>query len=460
MPMRRVPNIWRATKIYGLGEQYRGNNVSVPLNNSEWGRMGQQIKQLGERAAALDGQHPMEEKRLTEALTIRFPWLKGSDLYIPWNSEQNTTDQRTAMVICAGKKNYHLASHLIVSLRRVHKSTMPIEIAYAGDDDLTLSNRRYLQSLASNITFINLLKVFPNAKDELVNSGWGMKPFALLASKFPHTMLVDADALFLSSPEDLFQSHPELQRTGTLFYHDRAASGGGDEGLVFLKEQIKAAGLEPSSFLTNNSLYYSGDSWYEADSGLVCLDRTRPQVFLGLVFAAWLNTKDVRDEVSYKLFYGDKETFWIAMELSNVEYYFESLYAGSMGTSSKKLPASKEQKTEESETKEPKTKEPEAAELCSTHMLHMDPTGAIPFWLNGGIYQHKDMPDKGYANLTHFWAGNLDNSTKAKWWWADGNVACFKEKGVKLIDPVMKEIINKMIGEAGKVDKEILRLSG
>ena len=56
-----------------------------------------------------------------------------------------------------------------------------------------------------------------------------MKPFALLASKYPRTILVDADAIFLRSPDDLFDQHAGLSETGALFYHDRAI--GSDDGL-------------------------------------------------------------------------------------------------------------------------------------------------------------------------------------------------------------------------------------
>lgn len=131
-----------------------------------------------------------------------------------------------------------------------------------------------------------------------------MKPFALLASAHRRAILMDADALVLTSPDSLFNIHPTLRQTGTLFFHDRAAVSGGDERRSWVKAQIQAAGI-----VATESLFYKGAAWYEADSGVVALDRANLSVLLGLMFAAWMNTKDVREEVTYRIFYGDKEDF-------------------------------------------------------------------------------------------------------------------------------------------------------
>ena len=56
-----------------------------------------------------------------------------------------------------------------------------------------------------------------------------MKPFTLLALKYPRTILADVDAIFLRSPDDLFNQHTGLSETGALFYHDRAI--GSDDGM-------------------------------------------------------------------------------------------------------------------------------------------------------------------------------------------------------------------------------------
>ncbi|RYP66207.1 hypothetical protein DL770_008840 [Monosporascus sp. CRB-9-2] len=310
-----------------LIRQYRAG-LNTELGNADWGLMGQWVNQTAIWAKQLLDYYPhLDGQDLTAALTARYRYLEGADsIYIPWEREKVRSHRQfpmTGIVICAGSKNYDLAAHLVAGLRKTHQSTIPIEIAYAGKEDLRSEHRDFLQDLDSNISFIDLLESFPNARDDLVNSGWAMKPFAMLASKSRRTILVDADAIFLMPPDRIFEEHQGLVQSGTLLYHDRATLAGGNEGLIFLQEQLALTGRPPSKLFSNESLYFTGDSTFEADSGLVAMDKTRPEVFLSLSFTAWLNTKDVRDSVTYKRFHGDKETFWISFELSGIEYFID-----------------------------------------------------------------------------------------------------------------------------------------
>ncbi|KAB5580194.1 mannosyltransferase putative-domain-containing protein [Coniochaeta sp. 2T2.1] len=355
-----------------------------------------------------------------------FPYLAGAigSIYRPWSTgPTHVSDHDHGFVICAGSGNFHLAAHLIRSLRRVHGSRTLIEVAYAGNDDLKPKHRKFLADLDSDIEFMDVLKRFPAARWDLEKSGWAMKPFALLASAHPRAILMDADAVFLRSPDSIFEEHPALIETGTLFFHDRAATGGDDDRRNWVKAQIAAAGIEPSHYLANESLFYAGATWYEQDSGVVAMDRTRPHVILGLMFTTWMNTREVRDEVTYKVFYGDKESFWVAMELTGFDYAFQPWYAGTMGTLS-----------DGEDGKQPDNLG-EAVEICGTHMLHLDYKGETPFWVNGGIYEHKGKKTSGYARMTHYWVGNTTEIrlTQPNWYWHEGNVACLKETGVKAL---------------------------
>ncbi|RYP06009.1 hypothetical protein DL764_003426 [Monosporascus ibericus] len=291
--------------------------LNTELGNADWGLMGQWVNQMAIWAKQLLDYYPhLDGQALTAALTARYRYLEGADsIYIPWERQ----------------KNYDLAAHLVAGLRKTHQSTISIEIAYAGNEDLGSEHRDFLQDLDYGISFIDLLESFPNARDDLVNSGWAMKPFAMLASKSRRTILVDADAVFLMPPDRIFEEHQGLVQSGTLLYHDRATLAGGNEGRIFLQEQLALTGRRPSKLFSNESLYFTGDSSFEADSGVVAMDKTRPEVFLSLSFTAWLNTKDVRDSVTYKMFHGDKETFWIPFELSGIEYFVDPRYAGTIG---------------------------------------------------------------------------------------------------------------------------------
>lgn len=415
----------------------------TPMNISQFGERGNRVNQLAQWAELLI-KHPSQHREaFEEALVAQFPYLAGAlgSVYTPWSVPRNKgRDTTPSFVICAGSSNYHLAAHLVRSLRRVHGSQTPIEIAYAGDADLKAEQRGFLHDLEPGISFIDLLQRFPAAQQDLVGSGWAMKPFALLAAASSRTILMDADAVFLTSPDSLFDSHPGLQETGTLFYHDRAARAGEKKRSLWVKAQLEAAGRQPSSYLATESLFYRAESWWEQDSGVVALDRTNPRVMLGLIFAAWMNTKDVRDQVTYMTFHGDKETYWLAMELSGFDYFFQPWYAGNIGT----VP----DMTAEQVQGLAKVK------VCGSHMLHMDQLGETPFWTNGGIYSHKNKPAAGYAEMTHYLVGGL-TGLRPRWSFPDVDVACLEGTGVRPLPEEIKMTVRRIREEAITVDQMI-----
>jgi alpha 1,3-mannosyltransferase len=418
-------------------------HLQLTVDAADWGLMARRVRQWGEWGAEIVAKPDLDQQPLIDAISAQFPWFENSEksLYIPWASPRSS---QTGIVMCVGSSNYHMAAHAIATLRRVHGCRLAIEIAYAGDDDLSPQHRAFLHSVADSVTFIDLLDTFPNAQLDLIHAGWAMKPFALLAASKPQTILIDADAIFLTSPDRLFQSHPGLARTGALFYHDRAIPGDGLEQRLYIESQLGQAGVPPSDFLTHDSLMYAGDSRFEADSGLVAFDKSVPGVFLGLIFAVWMNTRAVREAFSYKMFHGDKETFWIALELTGVPYTFEKLYAGSIGLA-------------ESGSASQPAAPAEPIRLCGKHMLHLDESGSFPFWFNGGIYEDKDRPDQGYVNLTHYWVDDRDRTQGSwpRWWWEGNNVACVREDNVKVVEAAIRETLSRIVQEATTLDEKI-----
>lgn len=429
---------------------FTAEELEVPLDITEWGQMGTRVKKLSQWANVLLNHPTADRTAFLDAMLWHFPFLSGTEesTYTPWPSPTNrNSSSQMGVVTCVGSSNFRMAGHLITSLRRVHNSRIPIEVAYAGDEDLDANKRAFLQTLESELSFINLLDVYPAAGHDLVRSGWAMKPFALLASSYQRAILVDADALFLTSPDSIFEENAGLARTGTLFFHDRAAGGGDGQRRLWLRRQIGVAGNPLSHHLARQSLFYRGAAYYEADSGVVALDKARPSVLLGLVFATWMNTKSVRDEVTYRRFHGDKETFWIAMELGSVEYFFQPWYAGTMGTitidEAKQLPADLDIAADK-------------VEICGTHMLHLDHSGTTPFWINGGIYDDKKNVGNGLAQMTHYWVGETFDirltQPQHQWYWRPGSVSCLRETGVKEIPEDIRRTIDRIKIEAREVD--------
>ncbi|KAJ9148816.1 hypothetical protein NKR19_g5860 [Coniochaeta hoffmannii] len=422
----------------------------TPLNNSQFGERGNRVSQLGKWADLLIENAPRDTGLFEEALVRQFPFLGGAlgSIYTPWSLSEKQSgglpSHQPSYVICAGSKNMDMAAHLVRTLRRVLGSQVPIEIAYGGEEDLMPEHRKFLAELEPGVSFIDLLQRFPAARRDLVKSGWGMKPFALLAAASPRALLLDADAMFLTNPDSLFDVHPGLRRTGTLFFHDRAMRGGEDSRREWVRAQLEAAGRQPSRYLAEESLFYRGVTWWEQESGVVAVDRTNPRVFLGLAFAAWMNTKDVREEVTYTTFHGDKETFWLAMELAGFEYYFQPWYAGMLGTIT--------------DGEAGRDLARENVEVCGRHMVHLDHLG-VPFWFNGGVYDNKDHPEGGYAELSHYLVGNLTGEMPQWYPNMDRGVACMNGVGAKPLPEEIKRNVQRMDEEAARVAEEIKKLS-
>ena len=98
--------------------------------------------------------------------------------------------------------------------------SMPIEIFYNGDQDLSLKTR----NIFSSIVGVRVVDLNAESSIDLekigFSGGFMLKPVALILSSFRHAMLMDADTVLLTKPEDFFAS-PSYISTGTLFYQDR-----------------------------------------------------------------------------------------------------------------------------------------------------------------------------------------------------------------------------------------------
>ena len=197
--------------------------------------------------------------------------------------------------MCAGSKNFLFAVHHIQTLRNVLHSTLPIQVAYAGDDDLHYSDRVLLTNLGPNIETLNLLDHFDESVTGLRTGTWAQKPFAMLASRFQKVIIVDADTIFMQKPDSVFMEEPGLVETGTMFYHDMTWRVYQDERQGWFHRLME--GREPSKML-NQSAFWSEGVFVEMESGVVCMDKGRPSVFMSLVFSSWMETEDVRKTVT------------------------------------------------------------------------------------------------------------------------------------------------------------------
>jgi alpha 1,3-mannosyltransferase len=214
------------------------------------------------------------------------------------------------IVIPTSNKTLRSAVALIGALRTVLGSTLPIQVVYTGDQDLAPDQRTHLSRVVTSgppLNFLDISAIFNNSDLRLDADEWPIKPFAALSSLFERVILVDADALFLQPPEVLLQNEAFL-RTGALL----------SENLLlwhhaYTHEWIQWAWTEGPA-----AIYAGGRDGGVAvieDSGLVVLDKSRPDILMGILCVCWQNTPAVREGFKYEFGYGDKENWWRGLGL-------------------------------------------------------------------------------------------------------------------------------------------------
>lgn len=422
-----IENIERAT------QSFVESPISQPYKE-QYGELGKRTQRLRDWIALSEASPDADEKvRLLRAVETAasslFPFLRHS----PQRPHSDTPLADLRAIFKPGKKGIVLptgtgtlryAYHQLASLREVIGCTLPIEIAYAGDDDLPPAERKRLQSRFSDIRFLDVLKVFDDETLDLRNGGWAIKPFAALASPFEQVILVDADAVFLQPPETLLKQ-TAYTSTGAFLFHDRLIW----QGSYKTRHEWWHSQITTPSAALNNSLAFTQDYAEEGDSGVVVLNKARLPVLAGLLHVAWQNSRDVRP-TTYELGYGDKESWWFGLELSGAPYAFEEHYASIVGWPMQP------------------TAENGKANVCSFVIAHVDEEDRL-LWYNGGLLKNKKVDKKEFGMPTHWMVDGV---------WQKGPVrkqmSCMEgEKAVEL-SAGEKEILRRSISLAKGFDAE------
>ncbi|KIX94879.1 uncharacterized protein Z520_09569 [Fonsecaea multimorphosa CBS 102226] len=406
------------TKHYSLGE-----TLAHDISNEDHGLMSIKVAALSDLAEHYLENPSLDTYEVNAVVSQLLPWWNPSTLkYYPWKKLQSWKSRiiysmesrgpSTGIVISVMDSFAKEAAHLIGTLRNVHGCKLPISIAYVGDDDLRPQTREFLRRRAKDISFIDLTTIFD---EELVHlQGYAIKPFALLASPYPRTILMDADAIFFSKPDTMFDEYPSLRDTGALFFHDRNIISGFNRQ-DWLERQMEAAGRDPSASLSESSLFYRRLTSEEADAAVVCVDKSRVGLYMAVLFMCWMNTKDVREASTFRIWHGDKESYWVATELMGVPYSFEPWYSARMSQSQETGIPLLLDDDNEWKKKHPRpavsassnnleTPPPDHSS-CTLHMAHSDAWGIEPLWANGALWYDKGNKDHGLSNWTHWYLG-------------------------------------------------------
>jgi len=221
-----------------------------------------------------------------------FPWL-----YVKFHSPTNLlrSFKGRGIVICTGSYHFRFAKSTVDTLRQVIKTDLPIEIFYVGESDLSMEHRRDLESF-ENVFCTDITEFFDN--DIVFISGWAVKPYAILASRFEEVILIDADATYIRDPALWFEDK-EYKKTGALFFKDRTLYPGPHRGSEWIHEWMK----EPSDY-AKNSRFYNELSSHEMESSTIVINKSKR--LLGILLTCKFNERNIRDRVVYQNVFGDK----------------------------------------------------------------------------------------------------------------------------------------------------------
>ncbi|THX39865.1 hypothetical protein D6D10_03964 [Aureobasidium pullulans] len=314
----------------------------------------------------LEAMHAYETYRtfLSSMSTILFPWTT------PYFSDHMTLHGHMYNagrgIVISGSNDQAPYIKTAISSFRAMGCTLPVEIMYLGDEDLSEDTRAELETIPDVIT---------RDIEQMVNDqgwelkGWAGKAFAAFLSSFREVILLDADVLFFDNPELMFEESGYVD-TGALFFRDRVVFP--QDKKSFLRKILP----KPVSGKARQSRWWSGESGEYQESGVVVVDKWRH--FLSVFLTARLNGPDRDDsdagKGTYSFWWGDKETWWIGFELAgDTDYHFHQGEAGNMGTVSNIEPIEKPKDKEEEKKEEEKTDEDLKLNVLDTAAIEQQP---------------------------------------------------------------------------------------
>lgn len=343
----------------------------------DWINIAQDLKHLG-ASAELTGQLWESSERLASTL---MPFLRHPSLPRPLHTAISSHNSGTqGIVIPAGNGNFHFACHLIANIREILNSTLPIEVAFGGDGDLSIQRRKFVTNTWPDVKLLDVTSRVNDDTVDLYLGRYAIKPFAALASRFEKVILLDADDIFLQDPERLFES-PGFEATGTMLFHDRAIWATRDRfHEEWWQDQFDTLGDISDNIAKSRAMLERFSE--HGESGVVVLDKSRTSVVLGLLHTCWQNTRDVRRSVTYDVGNGDKESWWFGFEALGTPYAMDEKYAIALGS--------------------PCPQHAGEVRVCTTNIGHLDHEDRLLWW-NGGLFQDKSAAELVYSDLPSVW---------------------------------------------------------
>lgn len=412
-------------------EVQRSETHPVPLSN--FAEMGHRLRLLG---SWLDSVKQLEKSnapavqtetiwRYSERLASGLlPFIVRSEYPRPLHRAIYDHNSGTrGIVITVGKRDFRFACHLIANIREILQSKLPIQIAYAGSEDLPHDYQQLIKKSFSNVELLDVLSKV-NDSTLLLNTGkYAIKPFAVLASQFEQVILLDADTAFVQDPATMF-SNPGYETTGAYLFHDRSIWAGHDRFHEdWWQEQFREIGHLSANIVKSRAMVERFSE--HGESGVVVFDKRQLHVMMSLFHICWQNTFNVRANHTYEHAFGDKESWWFGFEALGAPYVMEKTYAVALGHA---CPQYTDQRR-----------------VCTNIIAHVDHRDQLLWW-NGGLLKNKHVDQRMFDVPTKW-------MVEGKWFPADGSNNCsMTDAEYHDIQRHESDIVGKSIERARKLD--------
>ncbi|KAF4039556.1 putative Mannosyltransferase [Phytophthora infestans] len=360
---------WRATSVARTrAEEHLATLREKPGDTNTRGNNG------GNTLDAQNGdQKPQMQEERDQFSADDVQRMEKQLVYTLHQIAQRTTEKR-GIVLPMFDGVAALGLSLIMELRAMSVD-LPIEVPHCGDlkeslprmlqekEDMGIIRFYDVCELASKTasTLDPSRKVFCQSLRNCHRSyrSFDVKLLAMTYSQFEEIMLLDADTLFFESPMSLWDTE-KYRNTGTLFFHDRLSQDNmflgnrirGNKDVSELNQYISRFDVSPFAPLGNierpkatsenkipvqldnfspSEHLLTSHSWnhragHEMDSSLVLWNKKR-QPRATAILAAFVALNGIGRPPSY----GDKELFFIAVELAETQYAFSDFGVGGVG---------------------------------------------------------------------------------------------------------------------------------
>jgi len=216
---------------------------------------------------------------------------------------KNNRDQK-GIIICANDTYF---ASVIVCIDNIYKynTNIKIEWYYCGNE-LFDFQKKYVIDKYKNVNLINCLDIIPSWFPETITQkqikGFMIKPFSLMITNFSEALLLDADNIPLIDVENLF-NNPDYIKYHNIFWPDINYQS--DECkkrmLPLGKDVYKSFNIDVPQKLTD-----SGQILININK---CWDAICVSYFINYNY-----------EIFYKLFFGDKDIYYVAFQLTKKFY--------------------------------------------------------------------------------------------------------------------------------------------